>query len=1679
MAIFEVDAATNLLTFQQLQRLDVGLDSFDFQITEFDTPVIEDLEIDPIFEETVIAHVSWQSFGLPVQEKIQGFLRDSNTGELTTLTSTDVRFPARFGDYVDLAINSTNLYALTPTNVLVYRAGFPSFDSFLSGLPGGTSHSAVAGADRVVISDAFLHLIDTDQDRIATYHRPGGLSFLQEVENGVNGVGGLDAPIDFVESLDGTVAYAFGQNSNAISVFSLDGLGIQDQKLTNNAGGVTGFVRPIGGLIGLDGQSVIGATTGDGTIPGGLVTFNRLSGVGNELITRPERDLIDTLNVLDEPFPETTGEISTWSWIPHQFAASDFPTSVTPLLLEKVGDDWVITAVGSTTSLGDGFGIIDPIIENFGLVSGSPETSGRYFGWRTLVDVDEPASIAYTDNTTDNVVRLDLADDSLTVGGTFNGANAVDLARSYSVAADTIIEATSDAVRAEFTNIEAIRVGTGGGGDNLTVFEAPTSEVAQLTIDTGDGDDILIIEDHSATTNVMLGDGSDLAELRTTANGAITIDAGAAEDTINVIRVGNTTTTTLFGGDNADLFLVAGDNIPAGATTTIEGDDPTIMPGDVLRFDPGSVGAVLDQTGDMTAGSIGVSSLGTVNYSELEGFEVIAAPIITLPAAPTITEGDSLNLSVNVTPLGTNNTLDGPVLWQLNGGVFGAVTGPNLNLTWDELRDNHGINDGDETYELAVRATNLDGYTSTEVITLTVMDRAPTIDITASSSAAVNVPFSLTAVHSDEGDDSPRTWRIDWGDMTTDNYGAATSVTDTHVYSEPGVYTVTVSVVDEDSDPNDAAMTTHLVNVAVDPADLSAGGPYVIEEGGSLQLMASSVGTPTTVAWDLNDDGDFSDAVGLSPAAVDWATLDGLGVNDSTMGANDSLSFPIAVEMTFDNGQVLTASTLLDVVNADPVATLGNTASMSGVDEGALLGDVLVQFTGATDVASADVNAGFTYYYDYDNDGVFDEMNATGTGSVPAALMGDQGLVTVRGRVEDKDGGFTDYLTRFNVHEVLPSFSLAGASTAVEGQSYTLDLLNLFDPGTGDVLTGLEIDWDDGSPLESFDPTTTSFSHTFADNQPGATTIRVIATDADGSVEVTHDVSVSNVAPDLFGLAIAPVSGMSPIVEGDRIRLTGNLTDPGLLDTFELVVQWGDGSSDPVTLSEGTTGFELTHLYTGDDDFDIAVTVTDDDGDADTESTSVTVANAAPQLQLSLLSAEINENGEATLSGSIEDPGVQDVHTVVVDWKDGTAPETVTVTDRFFTATRTFTDDDPTGTALDLFSIEVTATDVADGTSIGTATADLTVLNQAPQVIAVVSDAFDLANAVLPGTPVSIEASFSDFGPDDTYDVLIEWGDGNVDTSATLSFDPVTLLGTVQASHTYAADGRYEVNVTLTDDDLGVSNAGAAFAVVATPGVNTAPTVDDQVFSVQENTVAGSSVGLVTGSDVDLGDTIAYSLDDSSVFTIDAMSGELTVADFATLDYEMISSYSLQVTVTDALGATDTATLTINLTDQNEFAPTLDPAAFALRPDAPNGTIVGQLTGTDFDGDDQLSFSLAPGSAFAVDPSTGIVTLIDHSLLDFVTTPRITVPATVTDQGGLVGNGWMVITPQVVDGDFNDDGVYDCADIDALVAEIAAGTNVGSFDLNADGCRGLSRPRCLAGRGGWREPWVGTRLPVG
>lgn len=74
---------------------------------------------------------------------------------------------------------------------------------------------------------------------------------------------------------------------------------------------------------------------------------------------------------------------------------------------------------------------------------------------------------------------------------------------------------------------------------------------------------------------------------------------------------------------------------------------------------------------------------------------------------------------------------------------------------------------------------------------------------------------------------------------------------------------------------------------------------------------------------------------------------------------------------------------------------------------------VMLAFSGQTDPSVADVEAGFVYSYDCTNDATFD---ATDIGSeifdCPQPNAGD---LTARGRIEDKDGGFSDYLATVRV----------------------------------------------------------------------------------------------------------------------------------------------------------------------------------------------------------------------------------------------------------------------------------------------------------------------------------------------------------------------------------------------------------------------------------------------------------------------------------------------------------------------------------------------------------------------------------------------------------------------------------------------------------------------------------------
>ena len=132
----------------------------------------------------------------------------------------------------------------------------------------------------------------------------------------------------------------------------------------------------------------------------------------------------------------------------------------------------------------------------------------------------------------------------------------------------------------------------------------------------------------------------------------------------------------------------------------------------------------------------------------------------------------------------------------------------------------------------------------------------------------------------------------------------------------------------------------------------------------------------------------------------------------------------------------------------------------------------------------------------------------------------------------------------------------------------------------------------------------------------------------------------------------------------------------------------------------------------------------------------------------------------------------------------------------------------------------------------------------------------------------------------------------------------------------------HEVTVYVTDPDGLQDSIVRRIQVI---DVNEAPTVEDAVFAVEENSKKGDSVGVVVASDPDVLNpefgTLYYSLLDStegaaSKFTIDN-TGKITVAENAGLNYEQDSVFYVKVRVTDST-LSDTALVTIKLKDTDE-----------------------------------------------------------------------------------------------------------------------------------------------------------------
>ena len=191
------------------------------------------------------------------------------------------------------------------------------------------------------------------------------------------------------------------------------------------------------------------------------------------------------------------------------------------------------------------------------------------------------------------------------------------------------------------------------------------------------------------------------------------------------------------------------------------------------------------------------------------------------------------------------------------------------------------------------------------------------------------------------------------------------------------------------------------------PPTANAGGPYTIAEGGSLSLNGSGSSDPDpldtlTYSWDVNGDGTFGDASGVSPTLT-WSQLQVLGINDGPRTVPN-----VRVRVDDGHGHVVDSPvTTLTVTNVAPTATFIAPPSI-------VYGNGLtVSLASPFDSSNADIAAGLHYAFAYSTTNSSPLTGATYGNSVTTTSASFSplhvGTYDVFARIIDKDGGFTEY----------------------------------------------------------------------------------------------------------------------------------------------------------------------------------------------------------------------------------------------------------------------------------------------------------------------------------------------------------------------------------------------------------------------------------------------------------------------------------------------------------------------------------------------------------------------------------------------------------------------------------------------------------------------------------------------
>ncbi|MCK4444277.1 MAG: PKD domain-containing protein, partial [Thermoplasmata archaeon] len=329
-------------------------------------------------------------------------------------------------------------------------------------------------------------------------------------------------------------------------------------------------------------------------------------------------------------------------------------------------------------------------------------------------------------------------------------------------------------------------------------------------------------------------------------------------------------------------------------------------------------------------------------------------PTVSLgPDSLTVTEGETIPLYAFAMDVCPADVLS--YEWDLDGdGVFDDGTEQSVEWTAGD----------DGVYTVSVRVTDDDGGQETDSTDIIVSNVPPIVDATVTSNR-VN-EGELAYFFGDQTDPGPDTFTYFWefGDGHT-----STEQNPTHTYTDPGTFTVTLTVTDDDL--GEGSDTIHMMVESIPPVATATVDQNPVGEGVEVHFSGEATGSGTdtyTFYWNFDDGGTSTEQ------------------NPSYTYLEDGV-YVATLKVTDDDGDTDTTWIVMHIDDREPTADAGPDKSVTIIDE--------VTFDGSG--SSSYPDAIVSYEWDFDD-------GETASGETVKHTFGEIGTYTVTLTVTDDDG---------------------------------------------------------------------------------------------------------------------------------------------------------------------------------------------------------------------------------------------------------------------------------------------------------------------------------------------------------------------------------------------------------------------------------------------------------------------------------------------------------------------------------------------------------------------------------------------------------------------------------------------------------------------------------------------------